>query len=513
MQQFVRHFTAAVAALVDDPGTKEIFDAAEQRRIARLGGLGHTVNAAPQSIPAAFREQAARRPDRLAISCGDVRWTYRELDERSDALAAALRARGARTGTTVGVRLPRSAELVVALLAVLKSGAAYVPLDPSYPRSRLTYLIEDARPALVIDSVELGPAPDGRPADVSADDPAYVIYTSGSTGRPKGVVVPHRAVTALLAATAPDFALGPDDTWTLFHSSAFDFSVWEIWGCLLTGGHLAVVPQEVTRSPEDFHTLLRTERVTVLSQTPSAFAQLSEVDGRRRDGLDVRLVVFGGEPLDAAVLLPWLDRHPGSACRLVNMYGITETTVHVTAQDVTRTQALARTRSVGRALPGWHICVQDERGRLVPPGVPGEIIVGGAGVASHYHGRPGLTAERFLPDPYGEGRLYRSGDRGRLLPDGRLEHLGRLDDQVKIRGFRIETGEVRGVLLDHPGTTAAAVVPAHLGTDRAPAACTPSRAAGSSRQRSSSTATTSPGPTPRRRSSAAIRAARSTSPA
>jgi acyl-coenzyme A synthetase/AMP-(fatty) acid ligase len=241
----------------------------------------------------------------------------------------------------------------------------------------------------------------------------------------------------------------------LFHSSAFDFSVWEIWGCLLTGGRLVVVPYFVSRDPERFRDLLAGEGVTVLSQTPSAFAPL--VDAAHVD-LRVRLVVFGGEPLDARMLLPWFDRHPESACRMVNMFGITETTVHVTAQTVTRAEALAASRSVGPALPGWRLYVMDPAGRLVPPGVAGEIYVGGAGVALGYLNQAELTAERFLPDPYAGGTMYRSGDRGRLLPDGRLEHLGRLDSQVKIRGFRIEVDEIRSVLLEDPGVRAAAVV-------------------------------------------------------
>jgi acyl-coenzyme A synthetase/AMP-(fatty) acid ligase len=272
------------------------------------------------------------------------------------------------------------------------------------------------------------------------------------------VVVPHRNVVALLAATADDFGLGRGDTWTNFHSSAFDFSVWEIWGALLTGARLVVVPYWVSRSPDEFHELLVRERVTVLNQTPSAFAQLMAADRRRTERLAARLVVFGGEPLDARPLRDWFDRYPEDCCRLVNMYGITETTVHVTAQTVTRREAMAGSRSVGRALPGWHVYVLDERGRLVPCGVPGEIYVGGVGVALEYLDRPELPAQRFLPDPFAAGRMYRSGDRGRLRPDGRLEHLGRLDTQVKVRGFRVELDEIRRVLLDDASVAAAAVV-------------------------------------------------------
>jgi acyl-coenzyme A synthetase/AMP-(fatty) acid ligase len=272
------------------------------------------------------------------------------------------------------------------------------------------------------------------------------------------VVVPHRNVLALLAATSGDFGFGPDDTWTLFHSVAFDFSVWEIWGALLTGGHLVVVPYWVSRSPAEFRALLASRQVTVLNQTPSAFTQLVAADQAQRTPLPLRLVVFGGEALDPGSLRGWFDRYPETQCRLVNMFGITETTVHVTAQTITRRESLSRSRSVGPALPGWHLYVLDERGRPLPVGVPGEIHVGGEGVASGYLGRPDLTAQRFLPDPFTGGRMYRSGDRGRLLGDGRLEHLGRLDNQVKIRGFRIELDEIRGVLRDCPSVRDAAVV-------------------------------------------------------
>jgi amino acid adenylation domain-containing protein len=366
------------------------------------------------------------------------------------------------------------------MLAVLKADCVYVPMDPAYPAERLAYTAEDAGLRVVVTTLDTFPGAAGtwyvRPEELEAwrdelgtapeevnptrgpGEAAYVIYTSGSTGRPKGVVVPHRIVVALLAATRDDFGLGPDDTWTLFHSCAFDFSVWEVWGALLTGARLVVVPFWVSRSPEEFRTLLLTERVTVLNQTPSAFAQLIDADRRNGERLAVRLIVFGGEALDARPLRAWFDRYPEDRCRVVNMFGITETTVHVTSQTVTRREALSGSRSVGAALPGWYLYVLDERRRPVPCGAPGEIYVGGEGLALEYLGRPDLTRERFVPDPFNGGRMYRSGDRGRLLPDGRLEHLGRLDSQVKVRGFRIELDEIRAVLLEASDVTAAAVV-------------------------------------------------------
>ncbi|MGW2031815.1 amino acid adenylation domain-containing protein [Streptomyces sp. NPDC001811] len=453
-------------------------------RAARIEALGRTGGPRLDSgltIHDAVGRMARTRPDAVALTGEDGTLTYGELDSRATARAHALRASGVTPGSFVGVCLERTADLVVTLLAVLKAGAAYVPLDPAYPADRLRYVCEDAAVSLVVTTVADFPAGDGvrvlapsalhgfpevpLPA-VASDAAAYVIYTSGTTGRPKGVVVPHRNVLALLAATTGPLELGPHDVWTLFHSSAFDFSVWEIWGCLMTGGRLVVVPFLTTRSPQEFHALLVHERVTVLNQTPSAFSALLDADARQGGGLLLRLVVFGGEALDPRMLRPWFRRYPTTVCRMVNMYGITETTVHVTAQDVTPVQAGPGSSCVGRALPGWSVSVRDERGRVLPIGVAGEIHVGGAGVARHYLNRADLTAERFVHDGRTGERRYRSGDRGRMRPDGSLDHLGRLDEQVKLRGFRIELGEVRSVLLGDPAVAEAAVI-LDEGTDTA----------------------------------------------
>ncbi|MFB7479261.1 amino acid adenylation domain-containing protein [Streptomyces anulatus] len=416
--------------------------------------------AAPLRIDEVFAAQVAARPDAPALTAGSATLSYAELNSRAEELADGLYAHGVRPGDLVGLCLPRGADLVAAMLAALKADAVYVPLDPEHPADRRERTARDAKVRLTVDDPAALTGHPRRPAASRgpATGPAYVIHTSGSTGRPKGVLVPHANVTALVDAVRDDFALSPDDAWTCFHSAAFDFSVWEIWGALLTGGRLVVVDHWTSRQPEDFHALLVRERVSVLSQTPSAFTQLAAADrtGGRLPAL--RLVVLGGEPLDARPLLGWFDRHPEDRCRLVNMYGITETTVHVTAATVTRREALAGSRSVGRPLPGWSVRVLDPHGRPVPPGAPGEIHVGGAGVALGYLHRPAPTAERFVPDVVDPaGRLYRSGDLGRLLPDGTLEHLGRIDDQVKVRGFRIEPGEIRHVLLEDPAVSAAAV--------------------------------------------------------
>jgi amino acid adenylation domain-containing protein len=455
------------------PDDIALLDEAEAAAIVALGCPAAPPGAL-RCLHEVFREVAAASPDAIALSHDGAQVTYQQLDAWSDAVADGLRARGVRAGDRVLICLDRTAELVMTMLAVLKAGAAYVPVDPAYPAGRLRYTARDAGVALAVTRLAAFPrgegiaiaAPDelraaaaGAPPAVgdgtTPDSHAYVIYTSGSSGRPKGVTVPHRNVAALIAATRDDFRLGPEDVWSLFHSSAFDFSVWEIWGCLLTGGRLVVVPYDTSRDPERFRDLLAAEAVTVLSQTPSAFSQLLAVDHTR---VRPRLVVFGGEPLDARMLLPWFDVHPETACRVVNMYGITETTVHVTAQTLTRDLARRVSRSVGAPLPGWRAYVLDSAGRPVPPGVTGEIYVAGAGVACGYLGRPGLTSRRFLPDPFRGGIMYRTGDLGRMRADGRLEHLGRIDNQVKVRGFRIELDEIRSVLLEDPGVRAAAAL-------------------------------------------------------
>ncbi|MBE9498224.1 amino acid adenylation domain-containing protein [Streptomyces sp. GKU 257-1] len=288
-----------------------------------------------------------------------------------------------------------------------------------------------------------------------------MIYTSGSTGRPKGVLVEHRNVTRLFTATAERFGFGPEDVWTLFHSFAFDFTVWEMWGALLHGGSLVVVPHEVARSPREFYALLCAENVTVLNQTPSAFGQLIAAQGEDGAPHRLRTVVFGGEALDTAALRPWFARPVNAATELVNMYGITETTVHVTHRVVTEADTGRGVSPIGSPLPDLAVYVLDTHGNPVPTGAVGEMYVGGAGVARGYLNRPELTAERFLDDPFRPGpgaRMYRTGDLGRLLADGSLEYYGRNDDQVKIRGHRIEPGEVSARLDEHPGVGSCAVV-------------------------------------------------------
>ena len=432
----------------------------------------------------------------VAVRCGGLSVTYRELDERANRLARLLVAQGVGPETLVAVAMARSIDLMVALLAVVKAGGGYVPVDSTSPVNRVDFVLRDARPKCVLTTRADGDyirdsdaIADSEIPVIAVDDPvildalhrfsplavtdrdrllplrpesvAYVIYTSGSTGRPKGVQVSHRSVVTLLANTRALFGFGSGDVWTMFHSEAFDFSVWEMWGALAHGGRLVLVDYFTARSPEAFLELLRHERVTVLNQTPTAFYQLAEAD-RLTGGaaLSLRYVIFGGEALDFGQLTRWYARRGTSSPDLVNMYGITETTVHVSHLPLDRVLVRQRSASViGRALPGLRVYVLDQRLHPVPPGVVGELYVSGDQVSRGYLGRFGLTSARFIPDLAVSGaRMYRSGDLGRWNDSGQLEYLGRNDLQVQVKGYRIELGEVEAALLSGVGVSQSAVV-------------------------------------------------------
>ncbi|HEY2739332.1 MAG TPA: amino acid adenylation domain-containing protein, partial [Thermoanaerobaculia bacterium] len=477
---FVTLLTGAVAAPERRLSELPLLTAAEERQLAAWNAPVQMPSEA--ALHARFEAWAARTPHTVAVVSGDRSLTYGELNDRAGRLARTLRGLGIGPEVLVGLCAERSPELLTGLLGVLKAGGAYLPLDPGHPKERLAFTLDDARPEVLLtqrsllDCLPVSAARvvllDGDVGDdfeedfeevtTDPDQLAYVIYTSGSTGRPKGTLISHGNVTRLLAVTAETMEAQSRDVWTLFHSPAFDFSVWEIWGALAFGGRLVVVPPAVSRSPEDFLRLLAREGVTVLNQTPSAFlhlARAAEAEGAPELAA-LRLVIFGGEALEVGSLASWLDRR-GARPRLVNMYGITETTVHVTWRPIEAADLAAAHRSpIGVPLPDLSVHLLDPHGRPAPVGVPGEIHVGGAGVGRGYLGRPELTAERFVPDPFSAipgGRLYRSGDLARRRPDGQLDVLGRIDQQVKIRGFRVELGEIEAALALHPAVAAAAV--------------------------------------------------------
>nr|WP_217497802.1 amino acid adenylation domain-containing protein [Lysobacter enzymogenes] len=436
--------------------------------------------AAP-SLADRFDAQAARTPDAVALVCEDARVTYAELQARATELARWLRQAGIGPGCIVGLCLERSPLLVVATLAVLRAGAAYLPIDPRTPQARIDFMLDDCGARLLLTQAELcahaqTPTRDVLRLDLDGERVrreaaaapshafeagalAYVIYTSGSTGQPKGVLVPQVNVTALFDAAQARFGFHGQDVWCLFHSYAFDFSVWELWGALLHGGRLVLVPAQVARDSQAFYRLVSREGVTVLNQTPSAFAQFAAADQAAALPLRLRWVIFGGEALRFGELRGWFERHGDARPQLVNMYGITETTVHVTERGVAAAEALQAPASlIGAALPHLRVHVLDEALRPVADGEAGELCVSGAGLAWGYLNRAGLTASRFVASPFAHGeRLYRSGDLARRTAAGDIEYLGRIDHQVKLRGFRIELGEIEAALLRHPGVRQAVV--------------------------------------------------------
>jgi syringomycin synthetase protein SyrE len=475
-----------------------------------------------KTIHGIFREQAAVRPDAIAVQgqivgaqgtvpvpMDHVSLTYKELNEKSNQLAYVLRQKGVAADTIVAMLMERSVEMIVAILGILKAGGAYLPIDPDYPQERIDFILKDSNARILLKKSEIrisksetNPNDQNsndqnkksmpivldfehldfefvssfgfRASDLLSSNLAYVIYTSGTTGQPKGCLITHKNVISLLKNKIQAFDFNENDVWTMFHQYNFDFSVWEMYGALLYGGKLIVIPRMVTRDPGQYLEILKREKVTVLNQTPSAFYRLSAAEMSQSGfRLYIRYVIFGGEALNPAKLKQWKVKYPGT--RLINMFGITETTIHVTYKEIGGKEIECGTGNIGRPVSTLTAYVVGRDFNLLPIGIPGELCVGGEGLARGYLNRPELTAKKFInkkflrgvqggsfykKSPPGRRRpnLYKSGDLVKLLENGDMEYLGRIDHQVQIRGFRIELGEIENQLSSHRAVKEAVVI-------------------------------------------------------
>ncbi len=494
---FQRVLTGFVASSSQALGNIELVSAQDRHTLLHDWQPERDAPEPGETLHSQFEAQAEQAPERIALCYGGQDLSYGELNKKANQLAYRIRvAYQQRCGmpmaadTLVGLYLDRSPEMVIGILAVLKAGGAYVPVAPDHPQDRALFVLEDAQldllltqqhhmatldgwlgkswiqpELLAVDGPETGTEQiHNLPVLSSAADLAYVIYTSGTTGKPKGVLQPHQNVSRLFTTIQADYQFSADDTWVLYHAYTFDFSVWELWGALLYGGRLVIPTAENVRDIPGFARLCGAQGVTVLNQTPAAFYAFAEAVIRDELALPtLRYVIFGGDKLNINQLQPWWRQFGDTQPRLVNMYGITETTVHVTYQPLSSADTVT---SIGRPLADMRAYVLNDQQRLVPVGAPGELYIGGAGLARGYLNRPELSAERFIANPFanvaaqacGHDRLYKSGDLVRWLPDGQLEYLGRNDDQVKIRGYRIELGEIEQALTDQPGIRQAVVI-------------------------------------------------------
>ncbi|MBQ7667756.1 MAG: amino acid adenylation domain-containing protein [Clostridia bacterium] len=424
-----------------------------------------------------FEKQVEKYPNNIALTFDGKNMTYKELNEKANALAHILRKNGLKREDIVCMILDKSFNTIISILAILKSGGAYLPILPDYPTERIDFMLADSGSKFLITQKEYKGkykfdglilcADDEKiynedktnlPNVNKPEDLLYIIYTSGSTGKPKGVMLEHRNVVRLLYNSAFQFDFNDKDVWTMFHSYCFDFSVWEMYGALLYGGRLVIIPKEISRDVQEFLKVLRKEKVTILNQTPNVFYNLvnEEVKEKNAD-LVIRYIVFGGEALKPTMLKPFRDKYPKT--KLINMYGITETTVHVTFKDLSDEDIASSKSNIGKPIPTLKTYIMDKNLKLLPVNTPGEICVTGAGVARGYLNRPELTKEKFVVNPYNPTeRMYRSGDLGRYYAEGDIEYLGRIDNQVKIRGFRVELDEIERTILTFDGAKNALVM-------------------------------------------------------
>ena len=472
IRQLSRHFTFILQDILKNPGKTvtdiELMPGEEKRRLLSVLNGGEVGYPRGETVHRLFEKQAAAFPHRIAV-VGEASVTYRHLDRRADRLAHRLRQSGVSPDTLVGIVADRSTSLIAGILGILKAGGAYMPVDPTYPEERINYMLRDSGTGILLgkmgelsklseDIEMMDPGknyPDEQPAPIrplthSPTHVCYVIYTSGTTGKPKGTLIEHRNVVRLMVNDKFQFDFNAHDVWTMFHSPCFDFSVWEMYGALLYGGKLVLVPKPVAMEPPVYLSLLKREGVTVLNQTPTAFYSLADEELKHEDRhLLIRYVIFGGEALQPGKLARWKEKYPGTM--LVNMFGITETTVHVTYKEITHREIAGNISNIGLPIPTLSCYVMDRHLNPMPMGAPGELYVGGDGVARGYLNKPELTAQKFIKDPLNPDReLYKSGDLARFRHEEELEYAGRMDHQVKIRGFRIELGEIENQLLKHP---------------------------------------------------------------
>jgi len=498
IRRFINYFLHLVGSLAQNPDTRlgnvGIITREEKQRILYDFNRLHSPVDYPRdkTLQQLFEAQAAQTPHQTALAGlqqtqeKDHNLSYKELNKKSHQLAHLLRKKGVKSDTIVAIMMERSLEMIIGILGILKANGAYMPIDPDYPEERQSYMLSDSGVNVLVTTGFLArenekikkwggetilwepaaPTPTSTltlasTSQVSPANLAYVIYTSGTTGKPKGSLVEHKNVVRLMFNNQFPFDFNDRDVWTLFHSACFDFSVWEMYGALLYGGKLLIIPQMTARDTVMFRQVLSRELVTVLNQTPSAFYNLIDQELNHPDQrLHLRYVIFGGEALKPLRLTRWAKKYPGT--KLINMFGITETTVHVTFKEIRSKDIELNSGSIGTPIPTLIVYVMDRYRHLLPVGVAGELCVGGDGVCRGYLNRPALTAKRFV-EFINEGgaypqRLYRSGDQGRFTGSGELEYLGRIDRQVKIRGYRVETGEIESQLLNHEQVKEAVVV-------------------------------------------------------
>ncbi|SHE68903.1 non-ribosomal peptide synthase domain TIGR01720/amino acid adenylation domain-containing protein [Seinonella peptonophila] len=480
IQQMIDYYELLLIQLLEEPEQPirqfSLLDPDQQRQLLDQS-QPFVAYPEDQTLHALFSERAMSQPDAVAVRCGNQQLTYRELEMRSNQLARVLRTKGVARESIVALLVERSLEMVISILAILKAGGAYLPIEPNYPAERIRYMLEDSEAELLL-TTSSTQVPndiatgiillDSLPSDELDDtdivsvnqssDLAYLLYTSGSTGRPKGVMVEHRQVTRLWFHEGSKWGIDSSDRWAMFHSYCFDVSVGEMFGALLHGATLVIVPTWTAKDPQQLHLLLEQERISILCQTPSAFAPLSAYETeQQKHRLLLRLLLLAGEALIPSQLQAWQQIYPQT--RLFNLYGPTETAIYATWKEIDHKTLSSTASNIGRPLPTMSAYVLDSDQQLVPPGVIGELYIGGAGVTRGYLNRTELTEERFLPDPFAKGnKMYRTGDRVRLLANGDIEYLGRFDDQVKIRGYRIELGEITTQLLQHQQVDDAVVI-------------------------------------------------------